>query len=267
MTRTTRPGAAQGGRGGGGERVPTREDPAAPVHSWDVSTGTDGPGTRFVVFLTGCPLRCVYCHNPDTWKLAWGTPMRVSEVLDELASYERFLRVAGGGVTVSGGEPLLHPLFVERLFTACKERELHTALDTCGQPPAGATDDLLAVTDLVLLDIKSYDPATHKRVTGAEVHPTLELARRLDERGVPTIVRFVLVPGWTDDPDNVEGLAEFVAGLSVVEQVEVLGFHRLGQHKWERLGRDFPCADVTPPGREQLARAREPFARRGLSVR
>ena len=255
---------APGGAAPGRDR---RDDPAAPIHSWDVSTGTDGPGTRFVVFTSGCPLRCVYCHNPDTWKRAWGTPMRVSDVLAELGGYERFLQVAGGGVTVSGGEPLLHPAFVQRLFEEVGERGLHTALDTCGQPVAGATDALLAVTDLVLLDLKSFDAEIHRRVTGADVAPTLELARRLDERGIPTVVRFVLVPGWTDDPANVDGLAAFVAELEVVEAVEVLGFHRLGEHKWERLGLRFPCADVPPPSPAELARARAPFAERGLEVR
>lgn len=243
------------------------DDPVAPIHSWDVSTGTDGPGTRFVVFTSGCPLRCAYCHNPDTWRRASGTPTHVSELLAELALYERFLRMAGGGVTVTGGEPLLHAPFVTRLFAACHERGLPTALDTSGRPHTAATDALLAVTDLALLDIKSFDPAIHRRVTGADVAPTLAFARVLAERGVPTIVRFVLVPGWTDDPANVDGLAGFVAGLANVEAVEVLGFHRLGQHKWEQLGLAYPCADVEPPTGEQLAAVRARFAARGLEVR
>ena len=153
------------------------------MHSWDLSTGVDGPGTRFVVFPAGCPLRCLYCHNPDTWAGRAGQRMTVAEVLALAARYRRFIAVAGGGVTVSGGEPLLQPAFTRAVLAGAKELGLHTALDTSGFLGARADDDLLDATDLVLLDIKSFDPAIARRVTGRAIAPTLAFARRLADRG------------------------------------------------------------------------------------
>ena len=153
------------------------------VHSWDLSTGVDGPGTRFVVFTAGCPLRCVYCHNPDTWAGRAGQRMSAAEVLALAARYRRFIAASGGGLTVSGGEPLLQPAFTRAVLAGAKELGLHTALDTSGYLGARAGDDLLDVTDLVLLDIKSFDPAIARRVTGRGIAPTLAFARRLAARG------------------------------------------------------------------------------------
>jgi pyruvate formate lyase activating enzyme len=237
------------------------------VHSWDTSIGVDGPGTRLVVFTAGCPLRCLYCHNPDTWSGRAGRPMPVSAVLAEVDRYARFLRVAGGGVTVSGGEPLLQPAFVEALLAGCRDRGLHTALDTSGYLGRRATDHLLDNTDLVLLDIKSWDPATYRALTGGEVGPTLDFARRLADRGRPVWVRFVLVPGWTDEPANVAGIARFCVDLGNVERVDVLPFHRLGQPKYAALGLPYPLADTVPPDPALLARVRDQFADAGLAVR
>ncbi|MFB4294681.1 pyruvate formate-lyase-activating protein [Nonomuraea sp. ATR24] len=196
------------------------------VSSWDLSVGVDGPGTRFVVFTAGCPLRCQYCQNPETWRMRDGRQVTVNELMDEIGKYGRFISVAGGGVTVSGGEPLLQPGFTAELLSRCHAGGLHTALDTSGLLGVRATDSMLADTDLVLLDIKSYDPATYRRVTGGPVAPTLRFAHRLAELGRPTWIRFVLVPGLTDAPENVDGLARFVAGLGNVERVDVLPFHR-----------------------------------------
>jgi pyruvate formate lyase activating enzyme len=236
------------------------------VHSYDTSVGVDGPGTRFVVFLAGCPLRCAYCHSPDTWHLRDGQPSTVDEVMAELEPYRRFIGTAGGGFTVGGGEPLLQPRFTAALLRGAKDRGLHTALDTSGFLGDRATDELLAATDLVLLDIKSRDPATYHRVTTGEVAPTLRFARRLSERGMPIWVRFVLVPGLTDEPSNVDGVASFCAGLSTVERVEVLPFHRLGVPKYAALGIPFPLADTPPADEVSVRRARERFAARGLMV-
>jgi pyruvate formate lyase activating enzyme len=184
----------------------------AALHSFDISTGVDGPGTRFVAFLAGCPLRCLYCHSPDTWYRRSGTPTSAEELVTEIRRYERFIKVAGGGVTLSGGEPLQQPAFVREVFTRCREMRLHTALDTSGFLGERADDALLDATDLVLLDIKSGDPETYRRVTGTgRLAPTVRFAHRLADRGMPIWVRFVLVPGVTDDPANVDAVAGIIA--------------------------------------------------------
>jgi pyruvate formate lyase activating enzyme len=236
------------------------------VHSHDLSVGVDGPGTRFALFLAGCPLRCLYCHSPDTWHLRDGTLSTVDEVMVEVDKYTRFIRAAGGGLTVSGGEPLLQPRFTAELLCAAKQRDLHTALDTSGYLGARADDALLDATDLVLLDIKSWHPDTYRRVTGVDVDPTLAFARRLADRGIPVWVRFVLVPGLTDKPSNVDGIARFVSLLPNVERVEVLPFHRLGVAKYSALGIPFPLANTAPPDDALLARVHGQFTEAGLTV-
>ncbi|MEG3632770.1 pyruvate formate-lyase-activating protein [Micromonospora palythoicola] len=238
------------------------------VHSFDTSTGVDGPGTRFVAFLAGCPLRCRFCHSPDTWYQRSGRTMTVDDLVTEIRRYERFIKVAGGGVTLSGGEPLQQPRFTAAVLRRCAELGLHTALDTSGFLGDRATPELLDATDLVLLDIKSRDPATYRRVTRTgTVTPTLRFAHRLADRGIPIWIRFVLVPGLTDDPANVAGVADFVATLPTVQRVEVLPFHRLGAHKYRELGLPYPCADIEPPTPELLARVRAQFTDRGLVAR
>jgi pyruvate formate lyase activating enzyme len=237
---------------------------AGRLHSWDLSTGVDGPGTRFVAFLAGCPLRCLYCHNPDTWRMRDGTATTADAVLAEAARYRRFIEVAGGGFTVSGGEPLLQPRFTTELLTGAQGLGLHTALDTSGFLGASADAALLAATDLVLLDIKSWDRPTYRRLTGRGVEATLEFARRLAVAGKPVWVRFVLVPGLTDARDNVAGIARFVARLGNVERVDILPFHRLGTDKYARLGRPHPLAGTTPPDQPLLTRVRAQFRDAGL---
>jgi pyruvate formate lyase activating enzyme len=229
-----------------------------------MSTGVDGPGTRFVVFLAGCPLRCLYCHNPDSWRMRRGQRTPLADLWKRVEGYTRFIRVAGGGLTVSGGEPLLQPAFTEALLRRARDAGLHTALDTAGYLGDRARDELLDATDLVLLDIKSGDPATYRQVTGVDLAPTLRFARRLAERGNRMWIRFVLVPGLTDAPDNVDAVARFAATLSGVERVEVLPFHRLGAAKYEELGVRFPLAGTPPPSAELLARVRGQFAGHGL---
>ncbi|MGW2220899.1 pyruvate formate-lyase-activating protein [Nonomuraea sp. NPDC001684] len=235
------------------------------VSSWDLSTGVDGPGTRFVVFTAGCPLRCQYCHNPETWRMRDGHQVTTDEIMDEIGKYRRFLAVSGGGVTISGGEPLLQPHFTADLLRRCHDSGLHTALDTSGLLGVRATDAMLADTDLVLLDIKSFDPATYRRVTGGPVEPTLRFAHRLAELGRPIWIRFVLVPGLTDAPENVDGLARFVAGLGNVERVDVLPFHRMGLAKYERLGLRCPLAGVEPPGQALMDRVHAQFHAHGVT--
>ena len=236
------------------------------VHSWDMSTGVDGPGTRFVLFLSGCPLRCQYCQNPDTWHMRDGAPTTVDQVMDDIENCAAFLRASGGGVTLSGGEPLLQHAFTAQVLRRCKELGLHTALDTSGYLGTAADDALLADTDLVLLDIKSFDIRVYEQLTGRRLAPTLSFAGHLDALGVPTWIRYVLVPGWTDDPAAVEGLATFIAGLGNVVRVDVLPFHKLGASKYQALGLPFPLRDTPTPDAALVDRVREQFRAHGLTA-
>ncbi|MEY7977549.1 pyruvate formate-lyase-activating protein [Streptomyces pilosus] len=234
------------------------------IHSWDLSTGVDGPGTRFVLFLSGCPLRCLYCANPDTWRMRDGEPATVDEVMAEIEKYRAFLTTAGGGVTLTGGEALLQPVFTAAVFRRCKELGLHTALDTSGFLGARADDALLADTDLVLLDIKSFDAGTYRGLTGGDLAPTLDFATRLDRLGKRMWIRYVLVPGRTDDPEAVDGLAGFLAGLGSVERVDILPFHKLGAAKYDALGIPFALRGTPVPDPVLVERVRGQFRRRGL---
>lgn len=234
------------------------------VHSWDISTGVDGPGTRFTVFLQGCPLRCQYCSNPDTWRMRDGRLSGSGQILAEAAKYVPFITAAGGGATISGGEPLLQPRFTSALLHGFQGLGLHTALDTSGFLGARADAELLAATDLVLLDIKSWDPSLYRRLTGVRLHPTLTFARRLADLGKPVHLRFVLVPGLTDGAANVAGVARFAAALGNVERVDVLPFHKLAAGKYRTLGIPFPLAETPTPTQAQVRAAKEVFAEAGL---
>lgn len=237
------------------------------VHSWDVVTAADGPGTRFVTFFAGCHLRCLYCHNPDTWEGRNGQHVTVDDLVAKMLTFKAFIQASGGGVTVSGGEPLLQNHFVEAYLRRCKQEGMHTALDTAGFLGARASDQLLDDTDLVLLDVKSSDPATYRKVTGVALHPTIAFGDRLAARGTRMRIRFVLVPGLTDDPDNIAGVARHAARWrDVVEQVDILGYHRLGIAKYRELGLRYPLEDTRPPTAEQLAAAAAHFTDQGLRV-
>ncbi|OIV37150.1 pyruvate formate-lyase 1-activating enzyme [Mangrovactinospora gilvigrisea] len=235
------------------------------VHSWDLSTGVDGPGTRFTVFLSGCPLQCLYCQNPDTMRMRNGRRTTADAIVAEAAKYRTFIDAAGGGATISGGEPLLQPVFAGELFHRFKhELGLHTALDTSGFLGVRATDALLADVDLVLLDIKSWEPDLYRRLTGQPLRPTLDFARRLAGLGKAVWVRFVLVPGLTDGAANVGGVADFAASLGNVERVDVLPFHKLGRAKWEGLGKRFPLEATPSPTPARVEEARARFRAAGL---
>ncbi len=228
------------------------------IHSLETAGTVDGPGVRFVVFTTGCPLRCKYCHNPDAQHLKDGEATTVGAVMAELAPFARFYR-DHGGLTVTGGEPLVQPAFTRALFEAARLWGIPTALDTSGFLGARADADLLAATDLVLLDVKSWDPATYQAVTGVALQPTLDFARRLADRGTPVWLRFVLVPGLTDAADNVQGLAAFARALPNVARIEVLPFHKMSEAKWRALGRPYALFDTPAPTAEQVERVRAAF--------
>jgi pyruvate formate lyase activating enzyme len=236
------------------------------VHSWELVTAVDGPGSRLTVFLAGCALRCLYCQNPDTWRMGNGVRHTVAEVMDKVARYEKVLKATGGGLTVSGGEPLLQATFVERIFHEAKKMNIHTALDTSGFLGARASNDLLHDTDLVLLDVKSGDPETYRHVTGRALEPTLDFGRRLSAQGITIWLRYVLVPGLTDGVDNVEAVAEYAASLDTVERVEVLPFHQMGRDKWAALNQEYSLANTEPPTADLIERVRAQFASRGLAT-
>jgi pyruvate formate lyase activating enzyme len=237
------------------------------VHSYETGSTVDGPGVRITLFMSGCLLRCQFCHNPDTWHLKDGTRVELAQAIRRLGDFAPMLRAMGGGLTISGGEPLVQPGFTRGMFAAAKEMGLHTALDTSGYLGARADDAYLANVDLVLLDIKSGDPAIYKRATGVELAPTLAFAERLQKMGKPVWVRFVMVPGLTDQPENVEKIARFVAPMKNVEWVEVLPFHQMGEFKWKTMGMEYPLADTPTPTAEQVSAVHEIFRSAGCRVR
>ena len=237
------------------------------VHSWDLVTGADGPGSRMTLFLAGCGIRCQYCQNPDTWRMRDGKRHSVDEVMERVSRYTKLMKVTGGGLTISGGEPLLQAKFVSNIYKRCKEDlNIHTALDTAGLLGARLSDDDLLNIDLVLLDIKSGLPDTYKLVTGRPLQPTLDFAKRLSDLGRTMWIRFVLVPGLTDAEENVDAIADFVATLDGVERLEVLPFHQMGREKWDATGEEYLLADSKPPSKELLDRVREQFRSRGINT-
>jgi len=236
------------------------------LHSFTTGSAVDGPGVRVVAWTAGCHWRCVFCHNPDTWKMTNGIPVTVAKAKEELAKYRPGLKKMSGGFTLSGGEALLQDRFAVNLFAAAKAMGIHTALDTNGHLGDRLSDDDLAMVDLVLLDLKAWDPERHRRLTGMENGPTLEFARRLAARQKPVWVRFVLVPGWTDDRDDIGKIAEFAAGLGNVDRVDVLPFHQMGRFKWKELGLEYKLEDVAPPPAEAVERAVAAFRSAGLKA-
>jgi pyruvate formate lyase activating enzyme len=237
------------------------------AHSYETSSRYDGPGLRVVLFLSGCLLRCTYCHNPDTWHLKDGTYVSAQQVLDRLASFASALRALDGGLTISGGEPMVQLAFTKRILAGAKKMGLHTAIETSGFLGDRADESFLSVLDLVLLDIKSSDPATYKKVTARDLAPTLRFAERLAKMNKPVWVRFTLVPGHTDDPANVEGIAKFVAPMKNVEWVEIQPFHQLGAFKWKAMNLEYKHVDTQRPTPELMNRVFEQFRAAGCRVR
>jgi pyruvate formate lyase activating enzyme len=236
-------------------------------HSYETSSRYDGPGLRAVLFVSGCLLRCSYCHNPDTWHLKDGSYMSVQQVLGRLGDFAPSLVGLGGGLTISGGEPMVQLAFTRRIFQGAKAMGLHTAIETSGFLGARADESYLSAIDLVLLDVKSSNPETYRQVTGRDITPTLRFAERLASLSKPVWVRFTLVPGATDDPANVEGIAKFVAPMKNVEWVEVQPFHKMGEFKWKAMNMEYKLANTEPPTRDLVNRVIGQFRDAGCNAR
>mgnify|MGYP000102844571 CR=1 FL=1 len=245
---------------------PTTSATEGYIHSVETCGSVDGPGLRYVVFLAGCLLRCQYCHNPDTQGKPKGLKRTAGSIVMDALRYRNFI-LKNGGITISGGEPLMQPAFTKAILEKAKQRQLHTALDTCGFLGDKADDALLAATDLVLLDIKSGLAETHKVVTGVEIDPILRFARRLQSIGKPTWIRFVLVPGLTDKVENIAATARIISELDNCQRVEILPFHQYGKSKYEALGMDYQLKNTRPAEDSDVARAWEVFLDNGVSSR
>jgi len=236
------------------------------LHSFTTGSTVDGPGVRVVAWTTGCQFRCLYCHNPDTWNLVNGTPVTVARATEELEKYRHGLKVMKGGFTLSGGEPLMQDRFAVRLLSAAHVMGIHSALDTNGALGERLSDEELGKIDLVLLDIKSWSADRHKMLTGMDIAPVLNFASRLSRLRRPVWLRFVLVPGLTDNSEDIQQLAMFAASLGNIQRVDVLPFHQLGKFKWKELKLNYQLEDLSPPLATQVNLIRNIFTAQGLKA-
>ena len=235
------------------------------LHSFTTGSTVDGPGVRLVAWTTLCMFRCQFCHNPDTWTLSNGIPVTLDRAIEELHKYEHGLKAMNGGFTLSGGEPLMQARFAARLFSAAKEIGLHTAIESNGFYGERLSDRELTDIDLFILDMKGFTPEQHKRVTaGIDNAPVLKFAERLSSLRRPMWLRYVLVPGLTDDTDEMAKLAEFAASLGIVQRAEILPFHQMGRYKWQKLGLEYPLSSTEPPTAESINKAVDIFRGAGL---
>lgn len=245
-----------------------RPDPSVDVegyiHSIETAGTVDGPGIRYIVFTSGCPLACQYCHNPDTRIMKDGTQHMASGILNDIRSYAPFLKRAKGGVTLSGGEPLMQPDFTRTIFEGCHAMGLHTALDTSGFLGRKADDALLDATDLVLLDIKAGLPDLYHKVTSAQLDPTIAFAKRLSDINKSVWVRFVLVPGLTDSSENVTAVAKIASEIKSLERIDILPFHKMGEYKWAQMQQHYALKDTPPATQQDVDRVKDIFASMGL---
>src|SRR5881394_3228389 len=236
------------------------------LHSFTTGSAVDGPGLRLVAWTTACMFRCQYCHNPDTWTLKNGIPVPLNQAIAEVQKYAAGLIAMHGGFTLSGGEPLMQDRFAARLFAAVKNMGVHTAIETNGYYGDRLSDEELASIDLVILDMKAFTLGQHQRVTGMPNSEVVAFCRRLSALKRPMWLRYVLVPGLTDDPDEIGEVAKFGASLGVVERAEVLPFHQMGHYKWERLGLDYQLDTTMSPSNDLVRSTIEIFTAAGLDA-
>lgn len=237
------------------------------VHSFESGGTVDGPGIRYVVFMQGCPLRCQYCHNPDTWLSKDGQTVTAKEVLQEILKYEDFMKFSGGGVTFSGGEPLLQKQFLIKIFEFLKRRKIHTAIDTSGYADIDAdTEKLLSMTDMVLLDVKHLLPTEHKNLTGMTNDKTLAFLKFLKEKNIRTWVRWVVLPGFNDTPAYAENFADFIKQYPNVELVELLPYHENGKYKWKALGLTYKLEGTPEPAKAQIKELADILKNKGVKT-
>ncbi len=234
------------------------------IHSVESFGTLDGPGIRYVLFLQGCGLRCKYCHNPDTWQMGSGKKADSDEIISDILTYKNFIR--SGGVTLSGGEPLLQPEFVTDILKKCAEHGIHTALDTAGAVPLSISKPALDATDLILLDIKALDDELCRQLTGRGNKDTLDTLAFCETRHKPVWIRHVLVPGYTLDKNLLEALADYLSFFSCIELIELLPFHKMGEYKWKELRLPYVLGDTEPPDKQSLKMAREIFEAKNLKV-
>lgn len=239
------------------------------IHSIETCGTVDGPGIRYVVFTQGCPLRCIYCHNPDTWpgKSDKMIEMSVEELMNDVIKYKSYFQFSGGGITITGGEPLMQTKFCLEVFKACKKEGIHTTLDTSGCYVLNdEIKELLSYTDLVLLDIKSMNAQVFEEVAGIKIDNTLKFAEYLSEQDIKAWIRLVQVPGYTDNIDDVHALAKYVSQFKNMEKFSVLPLHHLGAYKWPEMGLEYQLWDVTEPTHDEAEKLREVFRSYGLNV-
>lgn len=228
------------------------------IHSFETFGTKDGPGIRFVLFMQGCPLRCLFCHNPDTWGMNDKKYELTPEaVFKDITKVKPFIR--NGGVTISGGEPLLQPEFINELFQLCKKDGIHTAIDTSGYVLNDKVKEVLNKTDLVLLDIKHIHPDKYKELTSRPLEPTLKFMEYLSDINKPVWLRYVLIPGFTDDETDLHNWAMYVSQFGNVERVDILPFHQMGLHKWEQIGADYKLKDIKTPSQQEVKKVDEIF--------
>ena len=233
------------------------------IHSFETFGTVDGPGIRFVVFMQGCNFRCKFCHNPDTWFKNGGKEYTSTEVFEKILKYKTYYDSSNGGITISGGEPLLQIDFVTELFKLAKENGIHTAIDTAGdidfedKDSISKLDEVIKYTDLILLDIKEIDDIKHKELTGKSNKNTLKLAKYLNEKNIPVVIRYVYIKGVNDSEDTLNGLKEIKQSMSNIQEIDVLGYHKMGEYKWKELGIKNQFENIESPTLEETKKIKE----------
>lgn len=240
------------------------EDIKGSIHSTESFGAVDGPGIRFVVFFQGCPLRCLYCHNPDSWKFSDGKVMTAGKLIQSILSYHNFIK--SGGVTLSGGDPLAQPEFACALLTLCKQHRIHTAVDTSGFIPLEQSRQAIDLADMLLLDIKDLDPEGCIKLTGQSIDNTLATLDYCEQTKKPVWLRHVCVPGYTLIEEKLIRLADYLKDFTCIERVELIPFHQMGEYKWNYIDTPYQLSHVDPPSQKEMAHAVSLFRQRGLPV-